>query len=288
MNLAVINPFDLAGSIEKTFQKWLIDVMESFFKFIADGLFSGTELSGIFKQMNTIFIAIGSSVIICIVLYRIIVGMLSEGEGKTQDQLFSELAIGGVKVGMMIYLLPILLSFCLNKIIYPFCKYLFVDIADSSAKTFTNFAQFGLKSMGFASLSGIMLVLMLLFMTVVVISFVYRFCVFHAEWIYIQVFSVWVAISYLTVDNNMINDYLKRVGYEFTNLIIAVSAMAGIIELLAKKNIGAGDVMLIIGLGFVEIKGAGIANVIFGGRPSGGLMRGISSTVSNATRMFKK
>ena len=142
--------------------------------------------------------------------------------------------------------------------------------------------------MGFASLSGIMLVLMLLFMTVVVISFVYRFCVFHAEWIYIQVFSVWVAISYLTVDNNMINDYLKRVGYEFTNLIIAVSAMAGIIELLAKKNIGAGDVMLIIGLGFVEIKGAGIANVIFGGRPSGGLMRGISSTVSNATRMFKK
>lgn len=288
MNLAVINPFDLAGSIEKTFQKWLTDVIESFFKFIADGLFSGTELSGIFKQMNTIFIAIGSSVIICIILYRIIVGMLSEGEGKTQDQLFSELAIGGVKVGMMIYLLPILLSFCLNKIIYPFCKYLFVDIADSSAKTFTNFAQFGLKSMGFASLSGIMLVLMLLFMTVVVISFVYRFCVFHAEWIYIQVFSVWVAISYLTVDNNMINDYLKRVGYEFTNLIIAVSAMAGIIELLAKKNIGAGDVMLIIGLGFVEIKGAGIANVIFGGRPSGGLMRGISSTVSNATRMFKK
>jgi len=234
MNLAVINPFDLAGSIEKTFQKWLTDVIESFFKFIADGLFSGTELSGIFKQMNTIFIAIGSSVIICIVLYRIIVGMLSEGEGKTQDQLLSELAIGGVKVGMMIYLLPILLSFCLNKIIYPFCKYLFVDIADSSAKTFTNFAKFGLKSMGFASLSGIMLVLMLLFMTVVVISFVYRFCVFHAEWIYIQVFSVWVAISYLTVDNNMINDYLKRVGYEFTNLIIAVSAMAGIIELLAK------------------------------------------------------
>ena len=288
MNLAVINPFDLAGSIEKTFQKWLTDVIESFFNFIADGLFSGTELSGIFKQMNTIFIAIGSSVIICIVLYRIIVGMLSEGEGKTQDQLLSELAIGGVKVGMMIYLLPILLSFCLNKIIYPFCKYLFVDIADSSAKTFTNFAKFGLKSMGFASLSGIMLVLMLLFMTVVVISFVYRFCVFHAEWIYIQVFSVWVAISYLTVDNNMINDYLKRVGYEFTNLIIAVSAMAGIIELLAKKNIGAGDVMLIIGLGFVEIKGAGIANVIFGGRPSGGLMRGISSTVSNATRMFKK
>ncbi|WP_416451446.1 hypothetical protein [Lactococcus lactis] len=288
MNLAVINPFDLAGSIEKTFQKWLTDVIESFFKFIADGLFSGTELSGIFKQMNTIFIAIGSSVIICIVLYRIIVGMLAEGEGKTQDQLLSELAIGGVKVGMMIYLLPILLSFCLNKIIYPFCKYLFVDIADSSAKTFTNFAKFGLKSMGFASLSGIMLVLMLLFMTVVVISFVYRFCVFHAEWIYIQVFSVWVAISYLTVDNNMINDYLKRVGYEFTNLIIAVSAMAGIIELLAKKNIGAGDVMLIIGLGFVEIKGAGIANVIFGGRPSGGLMRGISSTVSNATRMFKK
>lgn len=288
MNLAVINPFDLAGSIEKTFQKWLTDVIESFFKFIADGLFSGTELSGIFKQMNTIFIAIGSSVIICIVLYRIIVGMLSEGEGKTQDQLLSELAIGGVKVGMMIYLLPILLSFCLNKIIYPFCKYLFVDIADSSAKTFTNFAKFGLKSMGFASLSGIMLVLMLLFMTVVVISFVYRFCVFHAEWIYIQVFSVWVAISYLTVDNNMINDYLKRVGYEFTNLIIAVSAMAGIIELLAKKNIGAGDVMLIIGLGFVEIKGAGIANVIFGGRPSGGFMRGISSTVSNATRMFKK
>lgn len=288
MNFALINPFDLKGSIEDIFKGWLTDVIESFFKFIADGLFSGTELSGIFKQMNTIFIAIGSSVIICIVLYRIIVGMLSEGEGKTQDQLFSELAIGGVKVGMMIYLLPILLSFCLNKIIYPFCKYLFVDIADSSAKTFTNFAQFGLKSMGFASLSGIMLVLMLLFMTVVVISFVYRFCVFHAEWIYIQVFSVWVAISYLTVDNNMINDYLKRVGYEFTNLIIAVSAMAGIIELLAKKNIGAGDVMLIVGLGFVEIKGAGIANVIFGGRPSGGLMRGISSTVSNATRMFKK
>lgn len=288
MNFALINPFDLKGSIEDIFKGWLTDVIESFFKFIADGLFSGTELSGIFKQMNTIFIAIGSSVIICIVLYRIIVGMLSEGEGKTQDQLFSELAIGGVKVGMMIYLLPILLSFCLNKIIYPFCKYLFVDIADSSAKTFTNFAQFGLKSMGFASLSGIMLVLMLLFMTVVVISFVYRFCVFHAEWIYIQVFSVWVAISYLTVDNNMINDYLKRVGYEFTNLIIAVSAMAGIIELLSKKNIGAGDVMLIIGLGFVEIKGAGIANVIFGGRPSGGLMRGISSTVSNATRMFKK
>ena len=49
MNLAVINPFDLAGSIEKTFQKWLTDVIESFFKFIADGLFSGTELSGIFK-----------------------------------------------------------------------------------------------------------------------------------------------------------------------------------------------------------------------------------------------
>ena len=110
MNLAFINPFDLQGSIEKMFTNWITNVLESFFKFIADGLFSGTNLSGIFKQMNTIFIAIGSSVIICIILYRIIVGMFSEGEGKTQDQLFSELAIGGVKVGMMIYLLPILLS----------------------------------------------------------------------------------------------------------------------------------------------------------------------------------
>ena len=288
MNLEFINPFDLQGSIEKMFTNWITNVLESFFKFIADGLFSGTNLSGIFKQMNTIFIAIGSSVIICIILYRIIVGMFSEGEGKTQDQLFSELAIGGVKVGMMIYLLPILLSFCLSKIVYPFCKYLFDDIANSSAKTFINFAKFGLKPFGAPVLGGIMMIIMLLFMTIVVVAFVYRFCVFHAEWVYIQVFSVWVAISYLTVDNNMINDYLKRVGYEFTNLIIAVSAMAGIIELLAKKNIGAGDVMLIIGLGFVEIKGAGIANVIFGGRPSGGLMRGISSTVSNATRMFKK
>lgn len=70
--------------------------MTSFFKFIVDGLFSGTNISGIFKQMNTIFLAIGSSVIVCIILYRVISDMFSEAKGKAQEQLFGELAIGGL------------------------------------------------------------------------------------------------------------------------------------------------------------------------------------------------
>lgn len=147
---------------------------------------------------------------------------------------------------------------------------MFLDISGSSAKAIANFATYGMKNIFHVEQAGFLFILFLLFMTIVVVSFVYRFCIFHDEWIYIQGFSVWVSVSYLTLDNNMINDYLKRVGYEFTNLIIAVSAMAGIIEIIAKKHIGAGDVMLVIGLGFIELKGTGIANVIFGGRPSGG------------------
>lgn len=53
MTLALINPLDLQVSIEKIFTSWITNVLESCFKFITDGLFGGTNLSGIFKQMNT-------------------------------------------------------------------------------------------------------------------------------------------------------------------------------------------------------------------------------------------
>ena len=67
-------------------------------------------------------------------------------------------------------------------------------------------------SMGglFAQPNSFVLILMTLFITVAVVSFFKKMCIYHADLILLQILSVWAAISMCADDNNYMSVWWRE------------------------------------------------------------------------------
>lgn len=125
------------------------------------------------------------------------------------------------------------------------------DLATSTASYITSIGGV------FAAPSSFVFILMILFITVAVVSFFIKMCIYQADLILLQILSVWAAISMCADDNNYMSVWWREVLSQITTILIQTLLMAGVTTILASKFEWY-NLMLLIGFCCLLIKGPSV------------------------------
>lgn len=248
--------FNIEKKILDFFEKIFIDLFDSIFIFLSDIIFSHEKMPAFFIGLYEIFLAIGSAVMIVIVLFRVVTSMMiNQAYGGSNQVTASEIIIKTFVACAMIPIMPFILLFIVGKVVYPLGESMFSKIGESSARRLIDIMRAG-DMKEFLS-AQVMMVIILGFIAVAVTVFTIKMCIYHADLILLQVLSIWAAISILAEDNNYSSVWWREVLSQVTTIVVQVAIMAGLVELLSNE-ITWWSFMLIIGFSVLLIRGPSV------------------------------
>lgn len=248
--------FNFEEKILNFFEKVFIDLFDSIFIFLYDIIFSHEKMPSFFTNLYEIFLAIGSGVVIAIVLFRVVTSMIiNRAYGGSDQVTVSELIIKTFIACAMIPIMPFILILIVGKIVYPLGEWMFLSISEAAATTVMNNMRAG--EMGEFLSAQVMMVIIFGFIAVAVTVFTIKMCIYHADLILLQVLSIWAAISILAEDNNYSSVWWREVLSQVTTIVVQVAIMAGLVELLSTE-ITWWSFMLIIGFSVLLIRGPSV------------------------------
>lgn len=254
------NPFNFSEKIRDFFIDMITDVMEGMFKFIAQVLFNPEEMTGFFKELYDIFIAIGAMLIVCMALYRVITGLIEAHRGDSWEANWVEITLDTLKASAMVPILPFVLWFVLGKIVYPLGEYMFGRIGTFSAKGVADLLKAG--SVGDVLGSNFMFILIFGFICVAVTAFAIKMCIYHADILLLQLLSPFAAYSIMAQDNNYAGVWWREFLSQIVTIVVQVACMVGIVEILTNANPESGfswyKFMLLIGLCVLLMRGPSV------------------------------
>jgi len=248
--------FNFEEKILNFFEKVFVDLFDSIFIFLADIIFSHDNMPSFFTNLYGVFVAVGSGVLIAIVLFRVITSlMINQAYGGSNQVTASEILIKTIMASAMIPLMPFILLFIVGKIVYPLGEWMFLSISDSAATTVMQNLRAG--DMGEFLSAKVMMVIILGFIAIAVTVFTIKMCIYHADLILLQVLSIWAAISILAEDNNYSSVWWREVLAQVTTIVVQIAIMAGLVELLTNE-ITWWSFMLILGFSVLLIRGPSV------------------------------
>lgn len=245
---------DIGGSINKYFLSSITQLLEQAANFISQILFEPKEMPDFFKKVYLVFLGIGVTVMGCIIAFKIVQYMVDVSNDQTQATVW-EILTRTVKASFMIVAAPTLLLLIIGKIVYPLGNYMFKEVAADLTATTSTY----LKSIGglFQQENSFVLMLMMAFITIAVVSFFFKMCIYHADLILLQILSVWAAISMCADDNNYMSVWWREVISQITTILVQTLLMAGVTTILAHKFEWY-NFMLLIGFCCLLIKGPSV------------------------------
>ncbi|MEE1130246.1 MAG: hypothetical protein UHX00_01310 [Caryophanon sp.] len=247
---------DIFGSLKEKllemFNEWLTDLLETVFRFLAQGLFAREGLTGLFADFYAVFITFGGALLLAILLYRILNMVLQEG--AYSDVNMAELLLSTLKASAMVLVFPVLLVLAHDKIVAPLGEYFFVDVANSSADTITSFFTSNNTMQELFTTGSISALLFLLFLVVVFTVFAFKMCVYHADFVLLQILAIGAAVSIASDNYDYSDTWARESISQVISIIIHVLLMAALLSLIANLTSWY-QFMLIIGCGILIIRG---------------------------------
>lgn len=243
--------FDIGEIINKYIGDCIKSFLNSTFKAISKVLFEPGAMPDFFNILYNIFIGMGATVMTIIVLYKIIEYMLQTSTG-TNDTPLSEILMRTVKASAMIVIAPVLLKILVGKIAYPLGDWMFNQIAKNASSSAMNFLSSG--TIGGILGNGIVLLTVLGFVTVAVIVFFIKMCVYHAELIIYQIGSVWAAISIVSDSMDIMTEWWKGLIIMIVSILTQTALIVGVTEIFVHTATWY-NFMLLIGFCYLIIKG---------------------------------
>ncbi|KKE78672.1 hypothetical protein DTX80_17820 [Bacilli bacterium] len=248
--------FDIGEKIQEFFIDFINDVMERTFDLISKLLFSSEGMTGFFSELYGIFVGVGAMLMVCIVLFKIIQGLLeSAASGESQEVHMGHTIVDTLKACAMIPILPFLLWFIVGNIVYPLGEYMFGKIGDYTADGVANILQSG--SVGEVIGSQFMFIILFAFVCIAVVAFFVKMCIYHADILLLSLLSVLAAISIVADDNNYAGVWWREVLSQITTIIVQTACMVGLTELLS-TDLTWYRFMLLIGLCVLLIRGPSV------------------------------
>ena len=245
---------DIGASINKYFLSSITQLLEQAANFISQILFEPKEMPDFFKKIYLVFLGIGVTIMACIIAFKIIQYMVDVSNDQTQATMW-EIITRTVKASFMIVAAPTLLLLIIGKVVYPLGDYIFKEVA---ADLTTSTSKYLLSIGGlFQEANSFVLMLMTLFITVAVVSFFFKMCIYHADLILLQLLSVWAAISMCADDNNYMGVWWREVLSQITTILVQTLLMAGVTTILVNKFEWY-NFMLLIGFCCLLIKGPSV------------------------------
>ena len=193
---------------------------------------------------------------VCIIAFKLVQYMLDVSNDQTQATVW-EIITRTFKASFMIVAAPVLLLTIIGDVVYPIGEYMFKQVAvDLSTVTSKYLTSINIGS-SFQEANSFVLILMTAFITVAVVSFFFKMCIYHADLILLQILSVWAAISMCADDNNYMSVWWREVISQITTILVQTLLMAGVTTILASKFEWY-NLMLLIGFCCLIIKGPSV------------------------------
>lgn len=184
--------FNIGEKIQEFFIDFINDVLERTFKLISKMLFSSEGMTGFFEELYGIFVAVGAMLMVCIVLFKVIQGLLeSAASGESQEAQLGHTLIDTLKASAMIPIMPFILWFIVGKIVYPLGEYMFGKIGNYTADGVANILQSG--SVGSVIGNQFMFIILFAFVCIAVVAFFIKMCIYHADLLLLSLLSVLAA-----------------------------------------------------------------------------------------------
>ncbi|MCB2293691.1 hypothetical protein LGK95_09155 [Clostridium algoriphilum] len=245
---------DIGASINKYFLSSINQVLEQAANFIAKILFEPKEMPDFFKKVYLVFLGIGITIMSCIIAFKIIQYLVDVSNDQTQATIW-EIITRAVKASFMIVAAPTLLLLIIGKVVYPLGDYMFKNVSKDLAASTGKY----ILSIGglFSQSNSFVLILMTLFITIAVVSFFFKMCIYHADLILLQLLSIWAAISMCADDNNYMSVWWREVLSQISTILVQTLLMGGVTTILA-SSFEWYNLMLLIGFCCLLIKGPSV------------------------------
>ena len=155
----------------------------------------------------------------------------------------------------MIVAAPTLLLLIIGKVVYPLGDYMFKNVSKDLASSTGKY----ILSIGglFSQSNSFVLILMTLFITIAVVSFFFKMCIYHADLILLQILSIWAAISMCADDNNYMSVWWREVLSQISTILVQTLLMSGVTTILA-GSFEWYNLMLLIGFCCLLINGPSV------------------------------
>lgn len=262
--------FDISDTINNYIGDSIKNFLNSAFKAISNILFKPGSMPDFFNTLYSIFIGMGATVITIIVLYRIVEYMLQTSTG-TNDTPLSEILMKTVKASAMIVIAPVLLKILVGQVAYPLGDWMFSQVAKNASESTINFLSSGVLAdiLG----KGIVFLAVLAFITIAVVVFFVKMCIYHAELIVYQISSVWAAISMVSNNMDIMMEWWKGLLMMIVSILMQTALIVGVTEIFVHKATWYNS-MLLIGFCYLIIKGPDLLKRMwYGTGTSRGFMR---------------
>lgn len=245
---------DIGNSINKYLFDCINQVLQQASLFISQILFQPNAMPDFFKKVYLIFVGIGGTIMAIIVLVNLVQYMFDVSNDQTQATVW-EIITKTFKASCMIVVAPVLLTLIVGQVVYPLGTYLFSTVAKDLATSTGNY----IKTIGplFDVTNSFVLLLMISFITLAIVCFFFKMCIYHADLVLLEILSVWAAISMCANDNNYMGVWWREVISQITTILVQTLLMAGVTTILASKFEWY-NFMLLIGFCCLLIKGPSV------------------------------
>ncbi|MCY8497762.1 conjugal transfer protein TrbL family protein [Bacillus atrophaeus] len=278
--------FNFGDKIKDFFIDVINDVLERTFKFIAKVLFNSEGLTGFFKDLYGIFLACGAMLIVCILLFKVIQGLLAAAaNGEAPQALIGDLIISTFKASAMIVIMPFILWLIVGKIVYPLGEFMFGRIGNYTADGVAKILKSG--DIGEVIGGEFMFIILFAFVCIAVVAFFIKMCIYHADLLLLQLLSVLAAISIVADDNNYAGIWWREVISQVLTIIVQTACMVGLTEILGNELTWY-KFMLLIGLCVILVRGPSVLRNMWYATGSGRSMMNQGGKMAARMMMIRK
>lgn len=241
--------------------KMINDAITNFFSNLAANIMNGvlSFCNGIIDNVQKnigeidkwygIFFGFSVSLIVIVMIGRCLVAMSDTGAGEEVS--ISRILIDAFKASVSMPLMVFLQGFIQKQIIFPMLKQIFSINKSFTVKAVQNVG----KSMpGGYQLSGIMVLLLLIFFAVVMCFFFVKMCIFYVEMMWFNVTIPLVAISMATETFDYSSTWWKKLVYYNLTILLQVLSLTLMITSFTQVHKGIWYLMAAIGFGVTTIR----------------------------------
>ena len=237
--------------IYKFFYDAFYQLFSTVLNFLADEFFSYEEYSAIevFSKVWNVCAGVASGLMVVIIIFNIVQNIFDIGNGERATPTL-EVVARVTKASIMIVVMPWALKIILEKMVYPFAKYIFVGMSDDLAKKTAEYGYellFGDKEM---ETPDLVISLYILFMAAAFTAFLIKMCVIHVDFMFLQLFTIVAAIALCTEKKEFYEIWWKTFLQQIITLITQVTLIAA----ASKAIVEGGSIIVVIGCLWMVIK----------------------------------
>ncbi|MFL0198045.1 conjugal transfer protein TrbL family protein [Clostridium sp. WILCCON 0269] len=200
------------------------DVLQGSLDLAKKLIFTPQNLPDFANTVYNIFLGVGAYLLAIIVAVKL-VNFMSDISNNCADYTVGELITRTVKASVMVVICPFLIKVIVGEIAFPLGNWIFNQISSNAADSLNNYIQ----SSGIASISkGFMLVVIIGFIAVASACFFIKMCVYQVDLIFLQIYSVPVAISMASDNFNFMDTWWRELISQVLTVITQLICMLGV------------------------------------------------------------